>query len=184
MGFKLLINEAATVSPEEAHHVQLRVCGAARSVEEAREMLDFLGLLPAADEKPDKPEYYELCVRWKHRLTPENTVFGDRGGRKCRACRDDREPKPVVDETELCGNKLHYMTEANVRMVKGRGGRPTRRCIACQEEANRRHADKKRDSGRTTVALRGKVCVNGHPWVEGSFKVNAAGARSCLRCKA
>lgn len=183
MGFRLLVGDPTAVSPEEVRHVQLRVCGAAKDVAEARQMLDFLGLLPTAEDKSDKPEYYELCMRQKHRLTPENTVFGDRGGRKCKACRDAREPTPVSDDAELCANRLHYMTSDNTKAIVTRG-KPGRRCVACHEEANRRHAAKRRDSGRTTVELRGKVCVNGHLWTDGSFTLTKAGSRSCLVCKA
>lgn len=182
MGFRLLVGDPTEVSPEEVRHVQLRVCGAAKDAAEARRMLDFLGLLPAAKEKPDKPEYYELCVRQKHRLTPDNVVDGARGGRKCRACRDEREPVPVVDDAELCFNKLHYLTEDNVKPGTNRG-KPYRRCLACYKIANRRHAEKRKASKRTTVALRGRVCINGHEWQEGSFTTTKAGNRVCLTCK-
>ncbi len=186
MGFNLLTNEAASISPEEVRHVQLRVCGAARDAAEAREMLDFLGILPGPGEDPGKPEHYELCVRWKHRLTPENTVFGDRGGRKCKACRDEMEAKrktaPVSVAPPGRGQDPNFCRNGHLKVQYGYHTRKNglRECMKCFCDRSIREREIR--AARRTGPRR-KDCTNGHEFLPENTRLGAKGRRMCTTCE-
>lgn len=181
MGFRLIDESNSEVSSEEVRHVRLRVCGTARDAGEARLMLDMLGLLPEKNDGVDKPEWYELCVRQKHRLTPENTTPGERGGRKCIACTTETAPTPVPANPPGARQNPDFCRNGHEKKVYGYHTRSNgqRECQRCYEERKKRETTSR--SGRHVGPWR-KKCVNGHAWTDENTWVRQSGKRACGTC--
>jgi hypothetical protein len=179
MGFNNLPVFSEGISPEAARRAQLKVCETAGNVDRAQEILGMLGLLPV-EEPVDKPQYYELCTRQKHRLTPDNTVNGARGGRKCVAC----NKAPVVVEVvappgynqnqQLCRNG-HFKETAGYHTRKN----GQRECKQCWK--NRRDRENEARNAKV-IGPRRKKCVNGHLWADENTLYQANGKRACTIC--
>jgi len=177
--FQLIRDVVSSNSEYELKRATLKVCSESANATEASELLTILGLMEG-EQKPEKPEFYSLCVRGKHRLVPENVEVGERGGRKCKACQDVTDLELTV-ETMYCGGRFerHERTDRNTT-VRADG---VLRCLDCQKIHNERN--KANRAGRlTTQEARRTQCLYGHPWKEGFFSVDNNGRRHCLVCRA
>jgi hypothetical protein len=164
-----LTDETTPVSDEQIRRAQLKVCSFASSAEDARTALSALGLLPA-EEKPTQDYHYELCVKQLHRLTPNNTEIGDRGGRRCKTCRGSRPENPGT-----CSNG-HPQIEEN-RYMQPSG---IVRCAICRRQGmDAAHAKRMARGGKSSKS---KFCVNGHEWTPENTKFKSNGHRQCADC--
>ena len=72
----------------------------------------------------------------------------------------------------------HEMTKDNTRIYKN-----GTKCLKCERERARIYRDKKFPTRRVLSGVVITSCVNGHPYVEGSYYINKLGIKYCKECK-
>lgn len=137
----------------------LKVCAMADTADEAHRMMDMLGLLPEQESvsEPDPGPVVEPKTEPRTPISQDNLT------------------KHVDPGT--CPNG-HPRTPEN-RKPMGTTGKT--RCLPCHKNQTRAYYVK--NGGRVSKKRKRDVaCINGHPWVEGSYRFKSDGVRQCLEC--
>ena len=160
------------ITADEERRAALQVCTISRGREDARMLLEMLGLVDPREE-----EEFDLCQRGRHQLTPQNTLYSDVTNH--RYCRECHHPEGTVSREEAAKDPEKYCPHGHLRTPENRRA-SNGRCLPCNLRQSKEHHDRKRAAG--WVKPRRETCSRGHRWDEVEYTVRRDGRRVCGDC--